>query len=125
MEKVLEARRQQQARYIALARDYARRLEGRLCRPLTAIVIGSVARGDFNLWSDVDVVVIAGDLPAGPLMRSAILYADAEPAIEPKGYTYAEFARLLAAGHPLAREAAESGIVVREADGWRERVGLR
>ncbi|MGI8900679.1 MAG: nucleotidyltransferase domain-containing protein [Nocardioides sp.] len=33
------------------------------------VVFGSVARGDFNVWSDIDVLVVADNLPARRLDR--------------------------------------------------------
>jgi len=52
-----------------------------------------VARGDWNLHSDIDLLVV-GDLPAEPLARSAFLYRFAQGHQEPKGLTGGEFSRL-------------------------------
>jgi hypothetical protein len=103
---------------VARAKRYGERLRARI-GPLSVFVVGSVARGDFNLWSDVDVVVVADGLPVHPLERSRLLYDLAEGGIEPKGYTVAEFGRLLAQGHPLALEAMEKGVVLRDELGVR------
>jgi predicted nucleotidyltransferase len=117
---VIEARREEQQELVAHARRYGERLRARI-GPLSMFVVGSVARGDFNMWSDVDVVVIADGLPAHPLERSRLLYDLVEGGIEPKGYTLAEFGRLLTQGHPLASEAMEKGIVLQDELG----VGLK
>jgi predicted nucleotidyltransferase len=46
-------------------------------RPLVAsAVVASVARGDFNVWSDVDVVVVAEGLPERAPERGAVLGED-------------------------------------------------
>lgn len=95
-----------------LARSYAEKLRSEL-GPLTAIVYGSVARGDFNLGSDVDVLIIAERMPPHPLARMEILYSPClEPPLEPKGYTPAEFRDLLSKGHPAVLEAYEQGVAV-------------
>jgi predicted nucleotidyltransferase len=81
--------------------------------PLSAAVVaGSVARGDFNLWSDVDVVVVSDALPAQGDERAELLARDAEPGLEVHGYTGAEFARALERGDRLVLEAAELGVVL-------------
>ena len=36
---------------------------------VTAMLVGSHARGDFNLWSDIDVVLISEDPEGGPIER--------------------------------------------------------
>jgi predicted nucleotidyltransferase len=76
-----------------------------------AAVAGSVSRGDFNLWSDVDVVVVSDGLPAPGPARAAAL-GDAVSGLELHGYTRAEFARALERGDRLACEAVESGVVL-------------
>ena len=107
----LAERRRERERLIQLARDYVKRLSARL--PIVAAAVaGSVARGDFNVWSDVDVVVIAEGLPARALDRSTVLLADAPPRIQPIGYSRGEFEREWRRGNPLVREATEHGIVL-------------
>ena len=63
MEIVKERRRLRQ-RIIEEARRWARSLPFKA----TVILIGSYARGDFNLWSDVDVIVIS-EFRGNPLRR--------------------------------------------------------
>ena len=77
-----------------MAQAYAERLRERLGK-VTAIVYGSVARGDFNLGSDVDILIVSEGLPLHPLERMEVLYSCHEPPLEPKGYTPAEFHALL------------------------------
>ena len=44
--------------------------------PVQAVMLtGSVARGDFNVWSDIDVVVVAESLPERLRDRLALLHA--------------------------------------------------
>ena len=73
------------------------------------MVAGSVARGDFNLWSDVDVVIVSDALPGPGPDRATALGAGVPPHVEPHGYTTTEFRRGLARGDRLAREAMAHG----------------
>ena len=94
-----------------MARIYAEGLRGRL-GALTAIVYGSVSRGDFNLGSDVDVLIISEGLPSHPLERMEVLYSCHPPPLEPKGYTHTEFRSLLTKRNPALMDILKSSIVV-------------
>lgn len=109
MREALARRAAEREERLGRARAYYARLRQRLgeCR---AWVVGSVARGDFHDDSDVDVVVVAGGLPEHPLERLRLLYRDAPPGVEPKGYTPAEWERERARGNPMAVEAETVGI---------------
>lgn len=90
----------------SLAAEYVERLARR--RPIrAAALVGSVARGDFNLWSDIDVVVIAEALPERLPDRALALVMDAPAGVQPIGFTPNEFERAYRKGDPLAREAVE------------------
>ena len=112
MRRVLRERAREREEAIRLARRYARRLAKRL-GPLSAYLIGSYARGDFNQGSDIDMLIISDALPTHPLRRAEILYSCLLPGIEPRGYTGAEFRRLLEKGDPAAREAVEQGSIIK------------
>lgn len=90
MAEALDIRRRERERLLGLARLYVERLSHRIAL-VAAAVVGSVARGDFNVWSDVDVVVVAERLPERTPERNAALAEDAPPGIEPHGFTPAEF----------------------------------
>jgi uncharacterized protein len=76
MSDMIASRHAERERLIEVARVYARALSERI--PVRAVVLaGSVARGDFNVWSDVDVLVVADDLPERLPDRLALLAADA------------------------------------------------
>jgi len=109
--KVTEQRRKQQERLVAIARTYAWNLR-RLLGPLTAILYGSVARGDFNLGSDVDILIISEELPSDPVRRTELLYSVVEPPLEPKGYTPEEFRALLNRRHSVLMAMLQPHIVL-------------
>lgn len=102
-------RRAEQARLLGLAREYVGALSRRL-PVIAAAVVGSVARGDFNVWSDIDIVVVAEKLPLSILEREALLLRGAAPGIQPIGFEPAEFRAALAKRNRLAYEALEIGV---------------
>lgn len=107
----VEQRKREREDLIGLGRRYVEALSTRLPL-LAAAVAGSVARGDFNVWSDVDVVVVAEGLPTRAPDRAALLSMKAPPRVQPVGFTPDEFSHALASGNPLVREAAETGVVL-------------
>lgn len=110
---VIARRRSQREARIALARDWAQRAGPELGAE-TFVVVGSVARGDFNKWSDIDVLIVAEDLPSNLYDRLALLGPTRRPpGVEAVLWTSAELAARRAKGNdPLAREAYEVGVVV-------------
>jgi hypothetical protein len=107
----LRRRKAQKEERIATARTYAERLRQRL-GALTAWLYGSVARGTFKDWSDIDVFIVAETLPSHPLQRNDLLYQDAPIGIEPKGWTKAEFERGLAKRDPALLAMLKDRIVL-------------
>jgi uncharacterized protein len=107
----LERRRAERDRRLALAREHVERLARRM--PVrAAAVAGSVGRGDFNLWSDVDLVIVSEALPPPGQARVEMLAGGAPPGLEVHGYTTAEFARAFERGDRLALDAVDHGVVV-------------
>jgi len=107
----LRRRKAQQEEHIATARTYAERLRQRL-GALTAWLYGSVARGTFKDWSDIDVFIVAETLPSHPLQRNDLLYQDAPIGVEPKGWTKAEFESRLANRDPVLLAMLKDRIVL-------------
>lgn len=72
---------------IDILKEYSKILSSRLGK-FTGILYGSMARGDYNLWSDIDFLVISNELPENPLKRLEFLYLLTETPIEVKGAGY-------------------------------------
>ncbi len=73
------------------------------------MVVGSVARGDFNRWSDVDIVVVAAGLQGSLLER--LEHLGPHPGrVEPVAWTPEEWQARLGRRDPMAVEAMEGGI---------------
>ncbi len=112
MPDVRTERREARARMRALASEYVERFSAR--HPVrAAALVGSVARGDFNVWSDIDVVVVVDALPDRLPDRALALAMDAPPGVQAIGFTPPEFERAYSRGDPLAREAVELGQALR------------
>lgn len=106
--QVIARRRAERAARIAIAESYAHQLDPAL-GVRAVVVFGSVARGDFNHWSDIDVLVIAEQLPERPLDRFAVL---PEPPgdVQPVVWTPTEWHQERARSNPIAVEAASDGV---------------
>lgn len=105
---VVERRRRERQELLDRARVFADQLDPSL-GVRAVVVFGSVARGDFNLWSDVDVLVVADHLPAHPVERLRSL--GARPGgVEPVAWTPTEWVTKHRTGNPIIREALEAGV---------------
>jgi len=76
------------------------------------VVFGSVARGDFNLWSDIDVLVVADSFSERLLDRLQALEPRPE-LVQQVPWTPSEWRRQLARRNPIAVEALDRGVWVR------------
>ena len=109
--EILERRRKEKERereeVIARARHYSLGLPFQC----SVILLGSYARGDFNLWSDVDILVV-GAFSSNPVERYSEL--DFPPSFEVIPFREEEFHLSLKAGNPLIAEAAKIGVILRD-----------
>ncbi len=109
---IVEERIRKREEYLENARRFAECVLRKLSNS-TIIVYGSVARGDYNEWSDVDVLVITAEkTPPKQVDRLEILHECMKnnPLIEPVVITYQEFIKLLTKKNPLVIEALEKGV---------------
>ena len=92
-----------------------RRLAPHVTHAHKVIVFGSVARGDADAGSDLDLIIVADT--ARPFFERfkdfAGLY-DVWPRLDLLIYTPEEFARLVAEERPLISRALEEGVVLHE-----------
>ena len=108
---VIDRRRAQQRARIEAVATWAGCLAAE--REVSAVVVfGSTVRGDFNKWSDVDVLVVAEELPDEWRTRTEVLAADAPLGLQQVGWTPAELAERRRRGDPIARECDAVGVVV-------------
>ena len=105
--EILKKRRALREKVIEEARRWASNLPFKS----SVILIGSYARGDFNLWSDVDIVLIA-ELQGNPLERLKSI--DYPPGYEVIPLTLQEFLTQLSKRNPIAMEAVSNGVILRD-----------
>lgn len=96
---------------LSAARAYVDALSGGLDL-VGAAVIGSVARGDFNVWSDIDVLVVARDLPQRYLDRASLLASVPAPRVQAFGFTPQELGEALVKGDPRVVELQRDGVLL-------------
>lgn len=106
--EVIRERARERDRVIREAREWAQKIQYKS----TVILTGSYARGDFNKWSDVDILIISDEITGPPLERLKKINT-------PLGYevivwTINEFKIMLKKKNPLAIEALKNGIVLRD-----------
>jgi predicted nucleotidyltransferase len=92
-----EKRHQERVALIDEARAFAGRVR-QVVPDARVFLYGSVARGDFNLASDIDLLVVSDALPPQPLARAEFLYRYVGGREEPKGLLRSEFIDLGAGG---------------------------
>ncbi len=97
--------------------EYSKTVSSKLGK-FTGILYGSMARGDNNLWSDIDFLVISDKLPENPLKKLKFLYSLTDTPIEVKGYTRNEFLRMIEKRNPLALDALVEGKVIVDDGFW-------
>ncbi len=90
-------------------------------RVRSAVLFGSVAKGTYGVGSDIDLLVIAQDLPENFLKRLKVLY-DANKTKAPLEifpYTPDEFLLMIRKAHPTALDALNEGKILYD-DGFFE-----
>ncbi|GFO96173.1 hypothetical protein ig2599ANME_0360 [groundwater metagenome] len=91
--------------------EYSKVVSSKLGK-FTGVLYGSMARGDYNVWSDIDFLVISDQLPENPLKRLELLYSLTDTPIEVKGYTKNEFLKMIEKRNPIALDSLVEGKVI-------------
>jgi predicted nucleotidyltransferase len=111
--EIVDKRRLKRQEVIDKVRQYSEQLNYQC----TVILIGSYARGDFNLWSDIDLLII-GKFEHNPLRR--IENFDFPPGYEVILLTPAEIATMKEKRNKLVVDAFTEGIIVRDDLGYKK-----
>ncbi len=109
MEKVIRRRRRLRDQAIREAGEWARSLKGRVA----VILVGSYARGDFNQWSNIDLVIVDPSLE-GIRVVDRLARISTRPGYEVIPLTPGELERLLEKRNPIAVDAVCNGVVLRD-----------
>ena len=91
----------------SLVESYRERFSLRL-----VVLFGSRARGDYTDESDVDILVVADNLPKDPREAFSTLRDARYPSINPIGFNTEVFLKKLAAGSTFLLEILDEGIVL-------------
>lgn len=106
--EIIAGRRTERAARVDVARAFVDGLDPSL-GVRAAVVFGSVARGDFNLWSDIDVLVVADHTPARYLDHDEAL--GRRPAgVEAVLWSPRQWQAAVGAKNPIAVESIEHGL---------------
>src|SRR5659263_124716 len=97
--------------------EYSKVISSKLGK-FTGVLYGSMARGDNNLWSDIDFLVISDKLPHNPLKRLEFLYSLTETPIEVKGYTRNEFLKMIEKRNPTELDSLVEGKIIVDDGFW-------
>lgn len=92
------------------------RLAPHLRRARKAIVFGSVARGEADQWSDLDLVIVAQT--HRPFLERFLDFEgiyDVWRRLDLLVYTPEEFAQMQAEGRPFIEHVLQEGVVIHEA----------
>lgn len=112
LRRLIEERLRARERVIEEARRFALELEKRLGR-VSLLLYGSYARGDFNLWSDVDVIVVSEAFKGvNPLKRYDMIAKHIPPGFEVKCLTPDEARDYF--NKPWGKEILKEGIVIED-----------
>ena len=105
--EIVEKRIRERNSIINQSGEYAKSLDFKC----TVILIGSYARGDFNLWSDIDLLIV-GNFDSNPLKR--LKNIDFPPGYETILLTPDEVRRMAGKNNKFINDAFSQGIVLRD-----------
>ena len=95
--------------------ELRRRIAPHVRRAQKVIAFGSVARGEADAWSDLDLIIVAETgLPFFERFKDFAGLYDVWPRLDLLVYTPEELARMVADDNPLVRQALEEGVVLHE-----------
>lgn len=106
--EVLARRRAERRRLLQVAREYLAGADPAI-GVMAAVVVGSVARGDFHDSSDVDLVLVARGLPDDPAERWNLV-APRHGVVQPVAWTPTEWRAERRRRNPLVVDALDHGV---------------
>ncbi len=116
LEKIIEERMRKADQALRKARDFIECVKRIFNNIDLAILFGSYARGDFNEWSDIDILVVVGDeLPRNPVERIDIVIpciVAVEASIEPLIISREEYENLKRKRNPAIIDAINNGVPI-------------
>jgi len=123
MVRALEERIRARRVVVEAVRGFGEAVE-RVLGPVAVILYGSYARGDFNLWSDIDVLLVVEDgvqLPAKPHRRLDLIEEFLPPNFQVSVVTVSELLRALSR-NPVVRSVLSEAVLVYDVLGLERRL---
>lgn len=105
--EIIERRINDRNRIIKEVSEFSKNLQFKS----TVLLIGSYARGDFNLWSDIDLLIV-GDFKGNTLERLKSM--DFPPGYEIIMLTPEEVNRMQMKNNKFIKDAITEGVVLRD-----------
>ena len=112
MEEIIRKRLSNREKVITDAKNFIKCIS-RILKVKDAVLFGSYARRDFNIWSDVDILIIVkNDLPSNPLDRIELVIECLKkyPFIEPITLKDDEYRKLKMKKNPLTIDVERDDI---------------
>ncbi len=111
MESIIERRRKMRETILKIAKQFVKCAWKHL-NVVEAYLIGSYARGDFNAWSDIDIVIIAENIPESPIKRLDLVKECLSkfPDVEPIIISHAHYEKLKIKRNPIILEIETHGV---------------
>jgi Nucleotidyltransferase domain. len=119
MEEIIKKRIEKRNNIINEAKKFVFSLKGKY----TAFLIGSYARGDFNIGSDVDILLIGEFMDENPLKR--LLNLDFPAGYEVIALTEQEFWIALKNNDPIIWDVLAKCIVLRDDYGLTKKINIK
>jgi predicted nucleotidyltransferase len=96
--------------------ELRRRLAPHVSRARKVIAFGSVARGEADAWSDLDLIIVADTTrPFFERFKDFAGLYDVWPRLDLLVYTPEEFQRMVVEDRPLISQVLREGVVLYEA----------
>jgi predicted nucleotidyltransferase len=110
LERVLEERRRLRQEVLVDLAQACGQMRAKLGK-LNMILYGSYARGDFNVWSDIDILIISEAFEGIRFLdRYNLIEEWIKPGWEPKAYTPKEFHTMMT--KPSWKEALRDHVII-------------
>ncbi len=113
MEKVVRERMKKREKALRVAKEFAECTK-KVFDEVSAFLFGSYLRGDFNEWSDIDVLIVAKDPPKNPLRRLDLVESCLlkYPEVEPVIVSVEEFNRMVKKRNPIISDIKKRKVVL-------------
>jgi len=106
---IIKRREEERRRVIEKLKTYTNKLKKSLGK-VTVVLFGSYARGDFNVWSDIDVIIISEGFKNIRFPLRCLELKDPPERLSPICWTPNEARRLLAT--PSWKKALKGSIII-------------